>query len=228
MVLCPWIVHQVLDGVIRSYAWNHRCDGQTMRVVLRARSYDESRDLNHEAVFYKRGAEYPLFSYHLHDQNPDLLRFKIARYSVTPGEMPEGVAPVMDEIRCNMTARTFTGTCPKSEVKQCLHGSFVPGTSFSLTYNPDNMPVTTAHELRVITRGWHSDPEAPALTIKSADVTGKLGDVVLKTAIPDPGRCRNLKVCIPHGKLDASVLVPLGLVHQQQAAYAIKCTAPRY
>lgn len=226
VVLCPLVSHLVLDGVIRRYVWSHRCDGQTMQVLLLARDYYESPDVSHTATFYRRDYEYPLFKYLLSDQDPSAIRFQFNRYTVPAAEIPENLAPSLAEIRYDMTASTFSGACPQSAVKDCLQGSFVPGSSFSMTYNTDNATATGAQELREVTRGWLFEPEAPALTLKSVDAAGKLGDVVFKTVFPEPGVCRRMKVCIPHDRLDGAVLAPLGLVFEKLAVYAMKCTAP--
>lgn len=222
--LVPLAIPLWLHSAIEAYTWNHSCDGQTMQVVLTARAFSDPLAMTHAAHFYGRDYPYPLFTYTLDDQNQDDLNFKLLRFDVPRAEIPENLIPWLQEIRYNLTASTMTGTCSEPARRDCLRGSFIPGSSFFITDNT----TTAAHELRVMTRGWQFAVEAPAITVMSTNANGSLDDVVFKTAILKPDYCTSMKVCIPHGAVDSAVLAPLGLVLKQQAEYAMKCTAPAH
>ncbi|KZV86849.1 hypothetical protein EXIGLDRAFT_840411 [Exidia glandulosa HHB12029] len=232
LVVLPISLPDTIIDMRLSYAWKHRCDADAMQVILVARSFDSEPTTRSQAHFYQRGASYPMFTYVLGAstvEDPERVTFDLSSFDVSREEIPAGLSPLLRGIRYVTANHTLSGDCfasvdaPGAPIS-CLTGSYIPGVSFSLRHEAEGKET---QELRVFTRGWRFKDESPALTLKitTSEPPGR-AEVVFKTVFPRPSDCTQLKVCIPRAKVDAALLVPLGIVLHEQANYALKCTAP--
>ncbi|KAJ6559802.1 hypothetical protein B0H19DRAFT_1069532 [Mycena capillaripes] len=121
------------------------------------------------------------------------------------------------EVTYNISNFTLQATCP-SNTSQCTQGSFQESgfLSFSLTDSFNS----AVKNLRAVDKDWvygHSD-DAPSFLLKEVLPDGSLGNVVVRTAMTQPGHCANLKLCAS----DASgeTLVPIGLTLIKQNKYS--------
>ncbi|KZV86850.1 hypothetical protein EXIGLDRAFT_840412, partial [Exidia glandulosa HHB12029] len=219
----PTIVPLIFKDVGLTNAWNRRCDADAMQVILAARSFDSPLATLTEAHFYRHGFQYPILTYSLGAIRPhtwDEVTFNLTRFDVSRDEIPSDLVPQVQSIRYDIANHTLVGGCVVSgnaSLTDCVTGTYIPGISFSF----HDKATSQVEQLNVTTRGWRFRDEAPALTVRTS-----AGDIVMKTVFPDPYDCTRLKVCVPHDKIDASLLVPLGMVLQEQANFALKCTAP--
>jgi len=250
MVVMPFFGGWIVLPLVQKYAWQHRCDGYPMQVILDGKAYNNPRYTPDTAYFYIGNSPDPIFTYDITNPEDDHdWYFSFRNWDTQQSSIPLDYYPTLQNIRYNFIDNTLAGNCtvpvspgsPNTTTIDCMNGSFNPGNLLSFTVNSSiplnntsngtTSPFTTTL-LRTVDKQWAFDSDAPSLILRTVNPsTNVLEALVLRTAVTKPNDCTLLKVCVSGlqregGALAAEVLAPLGLMLMRQADYANYCTTP--
>ncbi|EJD46138.1 hypothetical protein AURDEDRAFT_164796 [Auricularia subglabra TFB-10046 SS5] len=235
-IVMPMFGGLIVLGPVQRHTYNHRCDEFRLQVVLDGAGYRDPRYVPDIAQFSLAGGRggAPLFSYDLEQIEVDVWTFAFRTFDAPEDTIPPELVPTLRSVSYNFADSSINGTCatPGGNDTLCVTGTFNPGhhMSFDLFANTTGTRVHTPS--RIVDREWAFTDDAPSLILRTVEDDGKLGDVILRTAVTKKGDCTKLKVCVDGdsdddaGAVGASVLVPLGLILARQGDYAIHCTTP--
>ncbi|CAL1701572.1 unnamed protein product [Somion occarium] len=251
LVIMPFFGGWIVLPLEQIHAWNHRCDGYPMNVVLDGKGYHGARFAPDVARFYQTGNAQSFYTYDISNSgDTDFWSFHLRTWDVDQSEIPLNMYPTLQQISYNFINNTVTGNCTipvapgasNTTIGACVGGSLDLGEplSFNLTSavplnntaNPSSTPSTTTL-LRTVDKQWSFGDDAPSLILRDVNpANNQLMDTVLRTAVTKKGDCTQLKVCLAGlpgeqgSVVGGPVMVPLGLMLMRQADYAIACTTP--
>ncbi|KAF8217607.1 hypothetical protein K438DRAFT_4637 [Mycena galopus ATCC 62051] len=219
MGLGPFFAPVIGEKLAQQQAWLHRCDSFAAEVVLNGVFYNSPDNEPAVATFYFRQSNGTLERQYDYNLTKDINDSDIWHF-VLSGSQPPTQIPSITYYFNNFT---FVATCP-GNTTQCNQGSYEGSgfLSFSIAYSSNS----TIVNLRAVDKDWdygHSD-DAPSYLLKQVQADGSLGDIVVRTAVTQPGHCTTLKLCA--NDADIATLAPVGLTLFAQNEYSKVCTTP--
>jgi hypothetical protein len=202
------------------HAWLHRCDPYPFEVVLSGLTFNSPDTEAPVATFYFRQkgiltkqSEYILTAEDDLDQST---------WHFAPSS-PSGPVGQGQSVTYHLENSTLVATCA-GNTSLCTSGSFkeTEFLSFALTNSADQATVN----LRVVDKNWFSgkSENAPSFLLKEVQPDGSFGEIVVRTAVTQPGHCTLLKLCAISATAES--LAPIGLTLMKQNEYSKVCTTP--
>ncbi|EMD40472.1 hypothetical protein CERSUDRAFT_111071 [Gelatoporia subvermispora B] len=249
MIIMPFFGAWIVTPLAASHFWNHACDGYPMYAILDARSYNQPDYVPNVARFYLASSTSSIFTYDIGSPDgADFWFFHLREFDTDQSSIPLDNYPTLQSVEYDFINSAVSGNCTvpsgtsedNTTTTACLHGSFSTSGFFffnitsSVPLNTSS-PSSTSPEstlLRSQDKNWIFNNGAPALTLRTLDSSGDLGQTILRTATTAYKDCTQLKVCLagldgsPAGAVGAEVLAPLGIILMNQDNSAIQCTTP--
>lgn len=223
------------------YSWNHRCSSYPFYAIVSAtKTYDINA--SHPVVrFYRTGETSPLFSYHLSgDIRSTSWGSEMERSNTTQLDISPRFNPALQALSYNSNSAHgyLNGSCTaptqagnSSSLISCLQGTFSQRDTLAFNLLTTNQNTTSQITLRSSYDKWQFGITAPPYVIlhRFNSTHQQSNEPVLRTAVPNPQDCTQLKVCLagPANRgvnmISPEVLAPLGVIMRSHAIYASSC-----
>ncbi|KAJ7692428.1 hypothetical protein B0H17DRAFT_1061456 [Mycena rosella] len=200
-------------------AWLHRCDSYPVEIVLSGLSFNAPNTSLPTATFSIR-QDGILQSQYQYSLTNDAVNTSIWRFGPAPGQsLPDGQI-----VTYNLTNSSVTATCAGNNTTECTQGSF--DNSGFLSFVLTTLSNATNVNLKTVDGDWvyAKSDDAPSYMLREVKSDGSFGDVVVRTAVTEPGHCTLLKLCANGATVEN--LAPVGLTLMKQNEYARVCTIP--
>ncbi|KAJ7459282.1 hypothetical protein FB451DRAFT_571535 [Mycena latifolia] len=217
LVSGPFFAPVVGVKLAQEQAWIHRCDPFPVEIILTGLSFNAPGTATPIATFSLRenGIVGSTYVYTLG------VNGSIWHFGPSPGQSP--VTSQLPTVTYNIDNSSLMATC-SGNTSQCTQGTFQESgvLSFALTNSFSSTHVNS----RAVDRDWvyGKSDDAPSFILKEVNPDGSLGDVVVRTAVTQPGHCSVLKMCANGATVEA--LAPVGLTLMKQNEYSKVCTTP--
>ncbi|EJD46107.1 hypothetical protein AURDEDRAFT_124234 [Auricularia subglabra TFB-10046 SS5] len=198
-------------------AFRHACDGDWVSVLLEGHEFEHPKEPN-RATFTLSATNEPLFTFT--NQDPERWSFNLLSLDAAR----PAVLPALRNITFDDSRWAVSGLCYDANTTvPCMAGRYDPVAYLSFDVATNG----TRARSRSVYREWSLD-DIPSLILRRED-----GTRVLQTSPPNPGNCRQLKVCVAHqagaARADvfpADVLVAVGWILDAVGEWARQCTTP--
>ncbi|KAF7338824.1 hypothetical protein MSAN_02205100 [Mycena sanguinolenta] len=220
--LGPFFAPVVGERIAQQQAWVHRCDSFNGEVVLNGLFFNSPANEAPIASFYFRQPNGTLQKQYDYNLTNDAVNPSIWYFSLLSGS---GSAAQIQNVTYDLNNFTFVATCP-GNATQCTKGTFQDAGYLSFLILDEASNATIAN-LKTVDRDWdygHHSDDAPSYILKEVDADGSLGNVVVRTAVTEPGHCTTLKMCANDASI--STLAPVGLTLYAQNKYSVVCSTP--
>ncbi|EJD45328.1 hypothetical protein AURDEDRAFT_184814 [Auricularia subglabra TFB-10046 SS5] len=190
-ILAPFVTPFAALPLAQEWAWNHRCDGWPIEIVLKGQS---TPGVQSTATFMQHHALLYIFA--LYNQRS---------FAYVPSSAASASPPRVRNITYDLAYSTFTSICSEP----CVSGTMdqdIQGIS-RLTFVVHSSPGNRTSTLRAVDKGWQAPSEAPSVILR--DETD--GFEAMRTVVTKRGDCAALKVCVAELG-EPEMLVPVGML----------------
>ena len=174
------------------------------------------------ASFYFRQPDGTLQKQYDYNLTNDADNPAIWYFSLLPGS---GSPALIQNVTYDLSNSNFVATCPGNTTR-CTQGTFQDAGYLSLLIY-DEVSNSTVANMRTVDTDWDLGPnsdDAPSYILKEVNPDGSLGNVVVRTAVTEPGHCTTLKLCVNDAGI--ATLAPVGLTLNAQNKYSVVCSTP--
>lgn len=223
----------------QQYQWSHRCDSPFQgEALLTGGTFEHSEPQALLSLYYAQpeSTTRSIYLQYILIRNGDSDIWTLDLYPNTTSAIvvPSELFSFVRSISYDLNKNTVTALCSTisqsgavnmTAAQPCMWGYFIRKHQFAFFLN--NTLTYTETVLRGTYDEWQYPDDAPSFTLNAVEPDGRLGGVVMQTAVTKRNHCEILKICLSSRNPTLDILTPLGLALWAQNTYTSYCKTPR-